>query len=129
MNVMLLDDDPFVLSMLKAAFEKHGHKVIPYSNPDRCPAYCSLLCPCTLLKNGCPDAILSDVNMPLVNGVKFIQELKRKGCTCSKIGLMSGDWSEVDIQTAVRLDATIFFKPFDLKSLLSWITPDVRHAV
>lgn len=128
MNVLILDDDPFVLSLLKTAFEKRGYNVLTYTNPDQCPLYCSLSCHCTLFKNGCPDVILSDVNMPHVNGVKLIEELKRKNCKCIKIGLMSGDWSDADIEKAARWDVAVFSKPFELSALLSWVSSDIRDV-
>jgi CheY-like chemotaxis protein len=128
MNVLILDDDSFVLSMLQTALVKRGHNVVIYKNPDQCPLYCSLSCPCTLFQNGCPDVILSDVNMPNVNGVKLVEELKRKNCKCTKIGLMSGDWTEADLQKAARWDVVVFFKPFELTPVLLWVSSDIRHV-
>jgi CheY-like chemotaxis protein len=128
MNVLLLDDDPFLLSMLKGALIKWGHNVSAYSNPDQCPAYCAQACPCTLCKLGCPDIILTDVNMPIISGMKFVDELKRKNCKCPRIGMMSGDWSDGDMQRASRLGVTIFSKPYDLPTLRSWISEDNRRV-
>ncbi len=132
MNILLIDDDLFILSMLQKAFEKWGHKVDAYINPEICPAYCSQTCPCTIFKNRCPDVILTDVNMPLVNGVRFVEELKRKSCQCQKIGMMSGDWSDSDLRRAAHIGVTIFSKPFDLSRLRSWVSekvPVVDHRV
>jgi DNA-binding response OmpR family regulator len=128
MNILLLDDDVVILSLLQKTFVKWGHLVVTYSDPDQCPLWCSLNCPCSLFKKGCPDCILTDVKMINVNGVKFIEELKRKGCRCQKIGIMSGDWNEFDYQKAIRLGATIFTKPFALQSLRSWLSEEVKIA-
>jgi CheY-like chemotaxis protein len=121
MNVLLMDDDIFMISLLKGALVRWGHKVDAYSNPNNCPAFCAAACPCALIKNGCPDIILSDVNMPQVNGIAFIRELKRKGCKCPKIGMMSGDWSDLDLLTVTHFGVTVFAKPFDLSRLQSWV--------
>jgi DNA-binding response OmpR family regulator len=124
MNVLLMDDDIFMLSMLRGALVRWGFTVDAYSNPNHCPAFCSEACPCSMYKDGCPDMILTDVNMPQVNGIKFIEELKRKGCKCPKIGMMSGDWSDSNLLKATRMGVTIFSKPFDLPRLCSWVSED-----
>ncbi|MEI6168114.1 MAG: response regulator [bacterium] len=132
MNVLLMDDDPAVLSMIQGALEKWGHKVDSYLNPEICPAYCSQTCPCTIFTNRCPDVILTDVNMPLVNGFRFVEELKRKSCRYQKIGVMSGDWSDSDLLKATQMGCTIFSKPFELSRLRSWVSekvPIVDHRV
>lgn len=124
MKVLLLDDDQVILSMLRAVLTKWGHKVSTYADADQCPVYCSMFCPCTLIKNGCPDCILTDVNMPTINGLKFVEEIKRKSCKCPKIGMMSGDWNEIDLGKATHMGATIFSKPFDIQRLFSWVSAD-----
>ena len=122
MNVLLLDDDVLMLSMLKRTFVRWGFKVDAYSNPNDCPAFCSAECPCAICISGCPDFIITDVNMPGVNGITFVEELKRKGCKCSKIGMMSGDWSDSDVFKAIHMGAAVFAKPFDLSRLRSWLS-------
>jgi DNA-binding response OmpR family regulator len=44
MNILLMDDDLTVLLMLQKTFEKWGHKVDAYVNPEICPAYSSQTC-------------------------------------------------------------------------------------
>ncbi|MEI6787975.1 MAG: response regulator [bacterium] len=124
MNILLMDDDCIMLSMLKGAFERWGFKVDAYSNPTHCSAYCSAACPCALFKNGCPDVILTDVNMPKVSGVSFIKELMRKNCKCSKIGMMSGNWSDPDLLSVTHFGVTVFAKPFDLSRMHAWLLED-----
>ena len=131
-NVLLMDDDLDILWMLQRALEKWGHKVDAYVNPEICPAYSSPVCHCDIINMGCPDVILTDVNMPLVNGIKFVEELKRKGCKCRKIGMMFGDWSESDLLKAYSMEVKIFAKPFDLSEFQLWLSenvPVVDHRV
>lgn len=125
MNVLLVDDDACMLAMLQRLLVKWGHEVDACFSPTLSPAYYSPACPCALIETGCPDVILTDVNMPLVNGVKFIEELKRKGCKCPKIGMMSGDWHDSDLLIVAHMGVTVFDKPFDLSILRSWVSEEV----
>ena len=42
MNVLLMDDDLLILSLLHRAFETWGHNVNVYLNPGVCPAYLAI---------------------------------------------------------------------------------------
>ena len=60
----------------------------------------------------CADIILSDLNMPQVQGLDFVETLVAKRCAAPHIGLMSGAWSAADEARAVRLGCRLFHKPF-----------------
>ena len=126
MNVLLLDDDVCILTLLRNAFVRWGYEVAVYTDAAQCPVYCSQTCPCNLV-NQCPDLILTDVRMPSVDGVKFVEELRRKGCKCPKIGMMSGDWGEKELQKAAYLGTTVFFKPFHIPSLRLWVEQNQKR--
>jgi two-component system response regulator YesN len=128
MNVLLIDDDPFVLSLLQVVFVKWGYNVRSYLNPGQCPAFCSAACPCDWSGRACPDLVLTDVNMPGVNGISFVEELVRKGCKFHRLGMMSGDWSEPHLRRAVDLGASIFAKPFNIPSLHAWATEEKKRV-
>jgi hypothetical protein len=62
----------------------------------------------------CADIILSDLNMPQVQGLNFVETLVAKGCVVPHIALMSGEWSDADETRAARLGGRLFRKPFSL---------------
>lgn len=66
-NVLLAEDEEIILDSLKDAFEHHGAKVI--SSPDGQDAIFKL-------QNQKFDMIITDINMPKVNGIEFIHEVR-----------------------------------------------------
>lgn len=128
MNVLILEKDPLVRSLLQDSFTLWGHRIYSYSNPMKCPAFSAAVCPCDFSKSGCPDVILVDMNMPGVGGLKFIEELRHKHCRFSKIGMVVDNWSTLDIQKAMHLGASVFAKPFHIPSLHSWISADTKRV-
>lgn len=120
MKALVLDDDPLVLSLLSHLLAFRGYDVASYADPGQCPLSECCACPCALRQAGCPNLILTDVNMPTMNGVEFVAELRRKGCQCPNIAMISGDWSESNLALARQLGAQVFFKPCDLPRLDTW---------
>lgn len=119
MKVLIIDDDSMVLSFLVRLTQKRGYEVLSYSNPLNCPLNTPGPCPCTL-DTQCPDIIITDFNMPYVNGIEFLTNLKRKGCKCANIALMSGTWAEADLKRISPPGITHFAKPFHLKQIEEW---------
>lgn len=128
MNVLILEADPLANSLLLATFLQWGHRIYSYSNPLKCPAFCSQACPCDLSRTGCPEVVLVDMHMPGVSGLKFIEELRRKNCHFCKIGMMADNWSSSDLQKALHLGASVFAKPFHFPSLHSWISAEIKRV-
>lgn len=128
MNVMIMETDTLVSSLLQTAVVHWGHKVCAYDSPMKCPAFISEACPCELSGNSCPDVILVDMNMPGINGLKFVEELRRKQCRFCKIGMISDNWNLQDIQKALRTGASVFAKPFHMPSLHSWMAAEIKRV-
>ena len=120
MKALVLDDDPLVLALLSHLLAFRGYDVASYADPRQCPLSKCGACPCALRQAGCPDLILTDVNMPSMSGVEFVSELKHKGCQCPNIAMISGDWSESNLALARQLGVEVFSKPCDLPRLDVW---------
>ena len=120
MRILIIDDDPLVRSLLRGLLARKGHDVVEYQTPAACPLYTAAGCPCGLTGH-CPDAILTDLSMPLATGLDFIVEQRRKGCRCRHVALMSGSWTDDDLRQVRRLGVTLLAKPFDFDRLQRWI--------
>lgn len=120
MKALVLDDDPMVRSYLTLLLTRRGHEVTSF--PD--PACCSLCthASCSSPDGGpCIDIIISDVKMPQITGLDFVESLLRKGCKCRHIALISGAWSEADMKRALQFPAKIFAKPCSATDISRWI--------
>ncbi len=121
MKVLVLDDDPLVRSFLQGFLVRYGHEVVSYPSPVACPIFTYPVCPCGM-DGRCPDAVLTDVRMPGADGLTFTEELRRKGCRCQHVALMSGTWTDADLARSKRLGLTVFAKPFHADKLLVWLS-------
>lgn len=121
MNAVILDDDPEVRRLLEIALNLNGYKVASYNNPLSCPIYTDELCPCSRIQ-ACPDLIISDFDMPFVNGIQFLEKLKQKKCKCRSIAIISGSWMEQDLKKIVPAGVTVFSKPLHFQRFSEWLS-------
>jgi len=98
-------------------------EVKSYQNPVETPVYQCRNCPCSLKAKGvCPDLIISDFNMPTVNGVELLESLVGKGCRCRHLALISGDTSSLSHYSRVAKFGTRYFtKPLDIDDFYDWL--------
>jgi len=121
MKIVLVDDDPTVLFMLSRLFQRKGHEVLTYNNPLLCPIYTSEHGSC-FHEETCPDIIISDVDMPHVNGLTFIESVFKKGCHCRKLALISGKGLDsAELSMIAKFGARFFPKPLYIDEFDSWM--------
>lgn len=119
-RAFVLDDEEILRELLKQVFERRGYEVISYSNPGLCPLYNEGSCRCTD-GEACGDIIISDVSMPHVSGLDFVERQKETGCKLKNVALMSGAWSGSDVEKAKSLGCKVFQKPFSLAEIEEWL--------
>jgi CheY-like chemotaxis protein len=120
MKVMILDDAPFILSLLAHIFHHRGYEVATYSNPTACPIY-NESCQCQR-EQPCANIVISDYDMPLVNGLEFFEALRGKGCKCPHMALVSGSLPDRDIMDRVaKLGVRFFTKPLHRNQIIDWL--------
>jgi DNA-binding NtrC family response regulator len=56
-----------------------------------------------------------------MDGIRFIENIKKKNCKCRHVAVMSGNLSAEAMYQAAKLGCTIFEKPFDEKTLFRWL--------
>ena len=119
-RILIFDDSQEIRSLLYDFFNKRGYEVFSFPNPAFCPISHEKTCPCPT-GLACSDFILSDLNMPVQQGIDFLERQKRKGCRCKNMALMSGNFTEKDVVRAKSIGLTLFRKPFGIKEILGWI--------
>jgi len=119
-RAIVLEDDRLSQQLLSAMLESRGYEVISYDNPSICPLQRSPECRCTN-EERCTDILMSDLNMPLVSGLEYIQNQRIKGCKCKCVALVSSEITYSVEQKAKRLVCQLFPKPVNVKDIFGWL--------
>ena len=119
-RAFVLDDEEMLRELLRQVLEDRGYEVLTFANPGLCPLYKEGKCRCRI-GEACGDIIISDVSMPNVSGLEFVERQKKMECKIKKVALMSGRWSEPDVEKAKSLGCTVFQKPFSLAEIEKWL--------
>jgi DNA-binding response OmpR family regulator len=119
-RILIFDDSEEIRSLLYDFFKIRGYEVFSFPNPAVCPISHEKMCPCPT-GEACSDFILSDLNMPLKQGIDFLEEQIRKGCQCNNMALMSGDFTENDVSRAKSIELKLLRKPFVITEIFEWI--------
>ena len=111
-EVILVEDDPWVLRALRRLLEFSGFKVTAFARPSG------------LLAMAIPDStscLIFDVHLPEMTGVELYQTLNESGCRCPLI-LITGHVDErTKTVTKSVSAAAVLIKPFSRDSLLAAI--------
>ena len=119
-RALLCEDNEFVRDIIKFVLDERNYEVFPFEDAADCPLNSTTECFCDA-ENLCTDIIISDVSMPKVSGLEFVDNLRRKGCRIKHIALISGYWTDQDITRAEEIGATVFHKPFHPEVLSEWL--------
>jgi len=125
-RAFVFDDDDRVRSVLTAILKERGYEVYEFSEPRLCPLLLDNTCPCPE-GHVCADIVISDLNMPTMNGLAFIENQHRHGCKGEHFALLSGAYSDEELQKAKKLGCQIFEKPFRMATLAAWLDQCERH--
>ena len=119
-RILVFDDHQEILNLLKVVFDSRGYEVLTYPHPGACPIFDYENCSCPDGQS-CTDIILTDINMPVMKGIDFIEKQIEKGCQCKHLALMSGDYNSDDLRRAKELGLKFFKKPFDINDVFDWL--------
>src|ERR1043166_8180490 len=122
MKILIADDNPTNLKLLRAILEGAGHRVCMATDGAE-----ALL----LLKRNKPDAIISDILMPRMDGYRFCLEVRKRPASKRTpfIFYTSTYTSPSDEKTALRMGADKFLKkPASSEELLAALQTAVAKA-
>jgi len=120
LRVIILEDNDAIRNLLSLILEERGYEVHSFNSPAICPLQITPDCRCRE-NQACVDVIISDLDMPGVTGLAFIENQKRKHCKCRHIALMSGGLTDEVIGQAKKMGCKIFPKPFELSDIIAWL--------
>lgn len=112
-KVLIIDDEPYILLMLKKMLEKAGYEVDLASNGEQ---------GMELFEKNSADLVITDIIMPDKEGLEIILEMKKKRPDLKIIAISGGGRisPESYLECATHFGASrVFQKPFKQKELVS----------
>jgi CheY-like chemotaxis protein len=119
LRAVICEDHPAIREVLRLLCERRGYEVFAFAHPGLCPLNTIGHCPCGP-GAVCADLLLTDLQMPEVQGLDFVETLRAKRCVAPHLALMAGDWTDASLARATRLGCRLFSKPFPMAELLAW---------
>jgi CheY-like chemotaxis protein len=99
-RILFVDDEERLRSMAKAIFESHGYEVqCAKDGFDGLEA----------LKESLPDLIISDLQMPKMNGFEFLSVIRQRFPHLPVI-VISGEFSGIDVPNSVLASADFAYR-------------------
>jgi len=117
--VLLVDDDPAIRGMTGALLRAHGYHVIVAAHGREA---------IERLREQCPDVIVLDLNMPVMDGWQFCRErrdLPNGGATAPVVLVTAEDDAPVHAKALHAVD--VIRKPFDPDDLLAAVCAAIRQ--
>lgn len=119
LKVVLIDDEPAILTVLERSLRHKGFEVETYGSATEClDAYQG--------NSTCQqhaDIILTDIDMPQIDGIEFLNTLHRNNCPCRHVALMTGKaFDDVRLQKIEKSGVKLFLKPFSIAEFIGWVS-------
>ena len=119
-RAIVLDDDDAIKSLVSNLLRERGYEVYASSEPYLSQVYMGSGCSCSV-GHTCTDIIITDNNMPNMSGLKFLERQKRMGCKVQNTAVMSGRWTDEEMEHAKKLGCKVFNKPFKIDEINKWL--------
>jgi len=121
-RVLVVDDDPDLLTLVELQLRHHGHEVSTANGGEQALAFVDTF--------GRPDVAVLDVAMPGMNGFELLETLRSRPDTADLPAIfLSARVSPRDIDQGRSLDALYLTKPYVMHSLLAAIEKLVTEGM
>jgi len=96
-NVMVVDDSAVNLVQTKAALSSAGYNVLPFSNSVDALNH--------IREHGTPDLLIADIEMPMLDGVSFVEKIRKDGHTDLPVIFLTGVANKETVLKCRSVDA------------------------
>ncbi|HYD09691.1 MAG TPA: response regulator [Acidimicrobiales bacterium] len=112
-RILIVDDEPDILLMLRMGLEDEGHDVFMAADGEMALAR---------IAEHSPDLVVLDLMMPVLDGYGVLERLQADGGSAMPVVVVSAKAESADIDRALGLGAREFVsKPFDLDRLVALV--------
>ena len=113
-KVLVVDDDPQVLKLLRVNFELEGFDVLSATNGEEA---------LEMVGKDTPDVVVCDVMMPGIDGLEVVRRLRAQPDTAAlPLVVVSAKAQRADIRAGLKLGADEYVtKPFDPAELIATV--------
>ena len=122
-RVIVYDDEAIIAKMFKMYFSSMDYEVVVFSEPSTsCPIYSSPSTACSK-SVACADIILTDFQMPGMNGIQLLEAQIKNGCKLSikNKAVISGYLENSHRRMIEQLGCAFFHKPVDFTEFSAWL--------
>ncbi len=119
-RAIVIEDDYSLRTLIDNVLTDRGYEVRDSSGPCLSSIFLDSKCSCPVGTH-CTNIIITDINMPDMTGLEFIEHQKRNECKVQNIAVMSGGWTDEKIKHAKKLCCHIFEKPFKIDEIEKWL--------
>lgn len=127
-RAIVIDDDQSLRTALSSILKKRGYEVHASAEPFSCPVFLDCACSCPE-ERACANIIITDVRLPNMSGLEFIENQRRNGCKVQNIAVMSAVWEDVEFQRFRTLGCKTLTKPFKIDELTKWLEECEKSTV
>ncbi len=119
-KIALIEDDQSVRTSLVLNLELEGYQIFTAENGQEGIA---------LIEKECPDVVITDVMLPVMDGMQMCRELRNKG-NSTPIIMLTARTEEVDKVLGLELGADDYIaKPFGVRELLARVKALLRRSI
>ena len=117
-RILVVDDEPQIRRMLRASLQSSGYEVALAS--DGAEGF-------SQFESGRPDLIITDLAMPVMNGLELTQAVRRLGSTPPIIVLSVRDTEAMKVNALDEGADDYLTKPFSMPELLARVRAQLRR--
>lgn len=122
MRVLVFDDEEIIRQLMTSILQRRGYEVFTFEDPTQSPMHEREDCLCET-DCRCADVIISDIKMPNMSGINFLQSQMDKGCKISHNNMLiiSGFLDGKTLHKAAEMGITTMRKPFSFSLINEWL--------
>lgn len=120
-RLLLVDDDPNLVLLVKDYLEFRGYEVVPASNGNEA---------LEVMENFAPDLIICDVMMPGMDGYTFVETIRANPATnWIPVIFLSARGQTADRVRGLNTGADVYMvKPFEPEELVAQVESSLKHT-